>query len=341
MRRSNFVLFAVVVLVSLFPEKIVLAAVSVDQAFEQLPFSASEKKRILNGELVTAKIKGTSDRELAVGMAFVVKTTPEGLNELFLKGVYMDLPEPVKSHAVLPAKASVKDFSGAVFGSDEVDEIQRYLDAAPGSDINMDSTEIKEFRTIKDNKLAAAEAKTAVEEQLHTLLFKRYQTYRSGGLSAIAPYIRDDNNSYYLGKDLVRATQAAQFIRKFYPDFYRTVLDYPRIGNADIQEQYFWIKLISQDRPTFVLTHRFSLSDGKTYAVASRQFYASQSYNSQQELAVFLPVEQRTLVFYLNRTNTDEVAGFGSGTKHLFGTSILAKTLTRFFKDLVQGVSEQ
>ncbi len=341
MRQSIFVLIAILLIFFPFPEKTLLAALSVDQAFEQLPFSDSEKKRILKGELVTTKIKETSDRELATGMAFWIKITPAELNKLFLKGAYMDLPEPVKMHGVLPANASIKDFSSAVFSASETDEIQRYLNAAPGNDLNMDSTEIKAFKTIKDNNPNSAKSKTAVEEQLHALLLKRYQAYRKGGLSSIAPYIRDNDKLYYLGKDFIKATQAARFARKFYPDFYRTVLKYPSIDDADIQERYFWIKLISQNRPTFVLNHRISLSDGKNYAVLSRQFYASQSYNGQQELAVFIPIEQGTLVLYVNRTNTDEVTGFGSGTKHLFGTRILAKTLTQFFQDLEKRVSDR
>ncbi len=47
-----------------------------------------------------------------------------------------------------------------------------------------------------------------------------------------------------------------------------------------------------------------------------------------------IPVEKGTLVVYLNRTSTDQVAGFGSSTKRALGSKIMTSRLEDLFHKL-------
>src|SRR5262245_31319594 len=58
----------------------------------QLPFSDAERKKILAGELVTTASKEkTSDRELAISMAFLINKPPSNLSEMFQKAASYDM----------------------------------------------------------------------------------------------------------------------------------------------------------------------------------------------------------------------------------------------------------
>jgi hypothetical protein len=51
----------------------------------------------------------------------------------------------------------------------------------------------------------------------------------------------------------------------------------------------------------------------------SRQFYVGHSYNSAQLILGALPFKEGTLVFYRQRTSTDQLAGLGSRLKRNIG----------------------
>ena len=69
-------------------------------------------------------------------------------------------------------------------------------------------------------------------------------------------------------------------------------------------------------------------------SAAQRQFYVSASYNTEQAVAGFVPVPEGTLVVYANRTSTDQVAGFGGGTKKAMGKKLMASQLQGLYEKL-------
>jgi len=83
------------------------------------------------------------------------------------------------------------------------------------------------------------------------------------------------------------------------------------------------------------LAHRvLCVRDGMAFA-AERQIYVGQSYNSLQILYGLVPADGKTLVFYLNRTSTDQVAGFMTGTRHSMGRKIMEKEVRKHFEDVL------
>ena len=54
-----------------------------------------------------------------------------------------------------------------------------------------------------------------------------------------------------------------------------------------------------------------------------REFYVGHSYNSLHIVVGVFSVKEGTLVFYANRTSTDQVAGFGGGLKRNIGRGMM------------------
>ena len=120
-------------------------------------------------------------------------------------------------------------------------------------------------------------------------------------------------------------------MKKHVPAFYNTLVGYPSTRAPKLEERFNWTHYNAHGTPVFILTHRLWMPDGDGWALATRQFYVSGSYNVGQALVGLLPVEKGTLVVYLNRTSTDQVAGFGGSTKRALGSKIMTSQLKDLF----------
>ena len=58
-----------------------LAQTSAAQLLSEIGLSADDQQRLLNGEFVTKKDAESSDKDLALSIAFLVKTTPADLSD--------------------------------------------------------------------------------------------------------------------------------------------------------------------------------------------------------------------------------------------------------------------
>jgi hypothetical protein len=101
-----------------------------------------------------------------------------------------------------------------------------------------------------------------------------------------------------------------------------------------MESRYIWKKATIQDRPTFSLGHRIVTRSVDGYLVFYREFYVSQSYNSLQTGVAVFPIGDQTLVVYVNRTSTDQVAGFGSSMKHGIGRKMMVREMRKNFDEL-------
>jgi hypothetical protein len=64
----------------------VQAQPSVDQVLSDFGVSSDDKQRVMNGEFVTPDLSNVSDRDLAVAVIFLVKTTPDSLAKQIITG---------------------------------------------------------------------------------------------------------------------------------------------------------------------------------------------------------------------------------------------------------------
>ncbi len=151
----------------------------------QLPFSSGERQRILAGQLVTtASREQTSDRELAITMAFLINNPPADLVAMFEKAYGYDVDRTATAHGELRGNGSLADLRGLRLTPGGDAEARRFADARGGTDLNLSSAEIAAFRALP------ARTTAAVEAELRNQLLARYQAYRARGLAGIAPYDR-------------------------------------------------------------------------------------------------------------------------------------------------------
>jgi hypothetical protein len=80
--------------------------------------------------------------------------------------------------------------------------------------------------------------------------------------------------------------------------------------------------------------------DGDALVIVSRQFYVSGSYNVGQSVIGIMPVKGGSVVFYQNRTSTDQVAGFGSGTKKSMGGKVMASQLKKLYEKVRDNIEK-
>ena len=316
---------------------VVYANPELEEIFQHLPFSQQEIQQIKSGKLVTVRAaKESADDELAVVVAFVVKSTPAELKKNFIKGVSVDLPKEVLTHQVLTVASTEKDFSKMTFSSDESSEIDNFLSVQPGNKLNLSAVEMKQFQSIKNTVDKKADRQKAVEAQLHKVLLNRFQAYTKAGTKGIGPYQRENGKQYSLGSYFQKATRIDSILKQWYPDFYQALINYPANKPAQLEESFFALKLEVQSRPTFTLLHRMILEQGDAFALSVRQYYVTQTYNGEQDLALFIPVKQGTLAVGVFRNSSDAITGFGSSTKRAIGGRMFASSLSKLYEQIQQ-----
>jgi hypothetical protein len=318
-RRSVLVMLLVVAVARLSCLPVAAhAQPTADQVLTDIGLSASDKQRVLNGELVTADVPAVSERDLSFAIALLVKTSPEALGKQVVAGDLVSADAQVQAHGEIRGAGSLADFAGLKITSDE----QRALASAKAGDtINLNASEIAALVA------ARSSGPEVVQQQLHKMLLARYQAYRTSGLAGIAPYDRGGGRASDLAADLRKASEAAKELKNYLPAFHAVLLGYPKVTVPQGQETFFWVKSIIQGKPTYVLTHVMAAPDGAARAITRRQYYASTGYNGEQSVAGFLPVQGGTVVVYVSHAFTDQVAGFGGSMKRSLGSSVMASKM--------------
>jgi len=293
-----------------------------------LGFPSDAKQQVLDGKFVTTDLKPTSDRELAMAMAFLIDKPPAELIVEAQKNLVDSVDPDMIASGAISGAGSLDDFKGVAFRTDAEKQAKAFLSARPGEDLNLSTSEIGAFQALAKQGGNA----NAVEEQLRKLLLARFQAYHSKGLDGIADYARGSGKQTDAGGDLRRAVEVASFLKKNAPHFYDALLNYPSSLPPELKEDFSWTHYMAHGTPVFLLSHRLWMPDGDAWVMAHRQFYVTASYNAVQILAAFIPVKTGTLVVYVNRTSTDQVTGFGGSTKRTLGTKVMTSQITDLFK---------
>ncbi|MBP1686831.1 MAG: hypothetical protein H6Q33_2974 [Deltaproteobacteria bacterium] len=299
---------------------------SADEILEAAGFSHEDKQRILAGEMVGGDVKAVSDRDLSVLLGFIVKTSPEDLAKQALAGTLGKTDEQLTARGDISAAGSLEDFARLRLVPGGAEVAKTYINASAGDKLNLGTDEIAAFNALKSQ----ADATQAVEQQLHRMLLARYQAYRASGLGGIPPYDRGGKSADPAG-DLRKASEAP-VLQTFFPAVQRALMNYPKATVPGLAENFFWVNNTIDDQPTFALTHMLSAPEGAARIIIQRQFYVGRSYNVEQAIAGFLPVQQGTVVVYVNHTFTDQVSGFGGSAKRGIGRNLLASTLKKSFE---------
>jgi hypothetical protein len=298
-----------------------------------LGFEESDIDRLAQGEIVSHDLKEDSKKELALAVAMVVKAPFGEVFDRIQKGRIDEADKTILSHGAIPDGAvSAESFASLKFDPGELDKL---LMVEPGSDFNLSQSEVEKLQGIvkANDSSPIAKQREAIAQGYREVLGQRVSAYRQGGLAGIAPYTRGGDEAQP-GKELSLAVEEMKIVEKQAPTFYRAFKNFPADASPSVTSQFTWQIQSIQERPTVVLVHR-AIEKHEDYAAAGRrEYYVGQSFNSLQIIAGAFSFGEDTLLFYTNRTFTDQVAGFGSGTKHKVGRKMMLGEIEKLFESV-------
>lgn len=301
---------------------------SAQTLLEQLGVNHQQINNITNGEIVLFDVNSSGETELTAGVIIYLPTQPHQVSALIKKDGLASLDPLIISGEIIPLTANKNKFNNFNLQK-SANEESEFLHATPGMQFNLST---QEFNLISSSDTKQPDIASTLYRQI---LWQRWQAYLKNGLKGIDPYERGDNTFVNLGAELQTAAMAQDPLKLYFPELFNAWQDYPNIAiPIGVEESYTWSNRMVQDRPAGILTHRFITSESNGELILARQFYAAHSFNANQLMIVCLPYKQGTLVFYTNRTFTDQVSGFGSALKHLIGDNLAKNQVINLLKIL-------
>jgi hypothetical protein len=305
-----------------------------DEIATKLGFPDSDKQKVLNGEFVSRNLESSNERELAVALAFYVPVPVADIKKQASDNVLEKTDPEEIAWADFSGAGSLDDFKSLDLAPDPEKRAKAYAKAKGGNDLNLSTAEIGEFAALDTADVPA------ITETVKKQLLARYQAYAQKGLAGITPYDRGGGDSTPAAGDLKSATNTLEIIKSSLPDFHAYLLNFPAGKPAGLDEEFQWSNYNAHGEPVFVLTHGMQTEDGDALVIVSRQFYVSGSYNVGQSVIGIMPVKGGSVVFYQNRTSTDQVAGFGSGTKKSMGGKVMASQLKKLYEKVRDNIEK-
>jgi len=287
-----------------------------------LGISAKQLANLERGDIICQPNQESGEKELAMDCVLYLPVPVASVFDYLKPAKVEAIDSDMVAHGEISPDAGVDAFRGFAFSADQTDEVEGLLNAEPGDHFNLSREEIDSFKPLRE-KLADADKKTqaeAVSAHYQQILLRRWQSYRSNGLAGIAPYAHVEGvPDADPAAELRASAESDKAFARYYPELKKAWLDYPSSLPKGVVGQFFWLNRNVEDRPTAILGHRLVEFDGEGAVIAIRHYYVGHSYNSINLIIGCLPHHNGTIVFYSQRTSTDQVAGMAGGLKHAIG----------------------
>lgn len=127
-------------------------------------------------------------------------------------------------------------------------------------------------------------------------------------------------------------------MKRFAPKFLRMLKNFPDARVQGVEHRFYVFKLNIAGRPGFILSHRIYFFGTEFALLVERHIYAPHFYKSLQLVAGVIPHEDSSVVFYGNRTYTDQITGIGSDMKQSMGGKQLAEEIKALLTDIRTGI---
>lgn len=304
---------------------------SMQEVLGKLGIEQEKLADLEKGETVAFDVEEKTEKEMAAGVAVYLPAPPSKLIAFVKKGDLASIDTDVVAQGMIPAGASQDAFKGFGFSAKQKKEAENFLSAEPGDEFNLSTEEINAIKALKADD---AKAPSDVASQAYrNVLMQRVETYRKNGLAGIAPYSRD-GEAADPAAELRNATVNSKLLASYFPELQKAWLNYPAALPSGTEEAFFGLNRKVEKRPTPILGHRVLLTTGSGAVILARQFYVGHSYNSNQLSVICLPHRDGSLVFYANRTSTDQIAGMGSSLKHSIGREQMQAEIVKRLKNL-------
>ncbi|MCP5241995.1 MAG: hypothetical protein H6940_00940 [Burkholderiales bacterium] len=270
------------------------------------------------------------EKELAAGVVIHIAATPSKIFEFIENNGMASIETEVTMQDFISPNATLDTFKKFSYASDSK-EAANFLAAKPGSQFNLSGQEFQTLQSIDSTNVNPA----LFASQIYTkILWERWLNYRKKGLHGIATYDRGAGKTADPARELQVAAINNKILANYYPKLFYAWLNYPATLPADADERFFLVNRLVENRPTIDLVHRIILATEKGGIILSRQFYVGHSYNSNQFTIICLPFRDGSIVFYVNQTFTDQIAGLGSSIKRPIGREQMRHRMDAHLKQL-------
>jgi hypothetical protein len=289
-------------------------------------YGPADVQKIRDGKLLQDTVESGSERELTARFAALVKTPTKSFRKVFIDVSMKKESDPsvIDLGLIEQEEASIEDFSAVKLEPKRDAMAKAYINAKPGSDLNLSQDEIDAFNSLNNTE--------QVEHQFRAMLLDRYKSFRKNGLKGIPPYRRSGGKDYHPHEELARKAELAKIIKREAPEFHRHLSEYPKDKPEGLEESFSWINFEVDGKPTISLVHRMGRLEDDVYVFAERHYYVGRSHNCVHGVGGAFPVDEGTLLLYLVRTTTDQVAGFGSAAKRAIGSRIMGGQMAANFE---------
>lgn len=270
----------------------------------------------------------TSERELAVAIAFLVRAPQSDLCELFFTKRDCEYDRPVTAFGVIQGEGALRDLSRLHLDPNAHAMAKAYLHAKPGSDLNLSREEIAEFNALKRGRGPSSSGSRS-----RTGGTSWCATGRAVGLASTAS---SHTHGAVAGTTApVRSSTARRGRRRGWRCTRRNSI----VRSSSTRDRFRWKWRNGWTGRNSASTTgrrcRWSTvsTPGKATSTSSQShFYVSRSYNSVQAIGGALPVEGGTVVVYLDRTSIDQVEGFGSEVNRALGERVRTVHVAEIFE---------
>jgi hypothetical protein len=307
---------------------------------EELGYDDAQLRKILKYEIVSRRLGKEEKKELAVTVAILVDQPVQAVYQKIRMHELLDVDRTVYAWGVIDADAPLDALAALTLPDDQLDELAK---ASPGSEWNLSGPGFATIRSIAERLREAplAERRAGLMQGYRELLAERVREYAAKGIDGIAPYSRG-KGSAEPAKDLAHANPGKDsLIAEVAPTFHAALTNYPASPAASVESTLVWLLHDLNGRPVVVLGHRLvGLEHGDAF-VAQRDFFVGHNFDALLVLAGCFPLGEQTIVFYGNRTYTEQVAGFASGAAHSIGRKMLIAEVVAFLESAREAVEKQ
>lgn len=297
-------------------------------------FGDAELMRVWGGDIVSRIIDERSEKELAIAVIMRIRESHREFYERVRRGQLFEIDRTViHAEEIPPTSIGPTAFAGLRLDSAELRRLAR---AAPGAEFNLSESEIAALRR------AAGAGADAVLAAYRQLLAERLRAYRETGIEGVASYMRGGRARAQPADDLRLAIASLGGLADRCPSFYGSFSEFPDGSDANVAHHLFWAVQRIQGRPTAILSH-WALQLHEEFAVVGeRQFYVGQGYDALQIVVGAFSIEEgESIVFYTNRTSTDQVTGFGSSVARALGGKMMLREVTALFREIRASASSE
>jgi hypothetical protein len=263
--------------------------------------SPGDRSRIERGDAVARVIDTEDNLEIVVLGVMRLSASRERALEVFRDPKGMRPVETLRQMARVGQPARAEDFAAVLVDPDDARDLYRCrlgkcevrLPEEEGSHVPLAGPQGK------DN--------AAPGEFMRHLLLTRAQQYETRG-SAGLPVYSDRPHTVRVAEVLATLLRFPTWVDATLPEVRAHLDSYPAPAGAQVEDFLYWMQEKRYRAPVVSLTHAAVFQracGGDCVALAAKQVYASHYFEASLDLFVFLPLDGRSYLVYLNRSRAD------------------------------------